>query len=206
MIAKLWQASNPNARDFRLEILGNQAWSETVISPDEDGKYRVTVAQPASGWRAYLVELTYPGMAGIPQTYTTSVFVTPDDHPFEIEDPLGEPKPPAYWQHQVSRALAGRPLDYDLERLQEMLPIRVLGGYIGDPTALSVMLKRPGAKRSCTAARLNVEADQLGWYTTHYSTGEGNIKFWQSYQLAERLYGQGRPKQAAAVCQALTRQ
>ena len=206
LVAKLWQANNPNARDFRLEILGDQAWSDTVISPDADGKYRVTVPPPAGGWSAYLVELTYPGMTGIPQTYTTSVFVTPDELPFEVEDPLGDPKKPAYWQRQVNRALAGRPLDYDLDALQGMLPIRVLGDYIRDPETLGEYLNQWGPKRSCTAARLNVEAEQQGWYTTLYVIGDRNIKFWQPYQLAERLYAEDRKLLAAGICQALTRQ
>ena len=206
LVTKLWQATNPSARDFRLEIVGNQAWSETIISPGDDGNYRVSVPEPVAGWTAYLVELTYPGIAGIPQTYTTSVFVTPDEHPFEIEDPLGNPRTPFYWQRQVNRALEGRPLDYDLESLQGMLPIRVLGGYIKDTEALGEYLNNWGPKRSCTAARLNVEADEQGWYTTLYVHGDQNIKFWQSYDLAERLYENDRHLMAAGVCQLLTRQ
>jgi PhoPQ-activated pathogenicity-related protein len=206
LVAKLWQATNPNARDFRLEILGDQAWTETVINPTDEGRYHVSVPQPTSGWSAYMVELTFPGMSGIPQTYTTSVFVTPDEKPFEVEDPLGKPKRASYWQRQVKLALAGRPSDYDLHALQGMLPIRVLGQYIRDTETLGSYLNQWGAKRSCTAARLNVEAEQQGWNTTLYAVGERNIKFWQSYQLAEHLYEKDRQLLAVGICQALTRQ
>ncbi|MES9852255.1 MAG: PhoPQ-activated protein PqaA family protein [Candidatus Thiodiazotropha sp. L084R] len=206
LIAKLWQATNPIGRDFRLEVIGDQAWSETAISASDDGKYHVSVPKPVTGWTAYMVELTYPGIAGIPQTYTTSVFVTPDEHPFEVEDPLGDPKKPAYWQRQVNRALAGRPHDYDLLALQGMLPIRVLGDYIRDTETLGAYLNQWGPKRSCTAARLNVEAEEQGWYTTLYVHDDQNIKFWQTYDLAERLYEQDRYRLAAGICQVLTRQ
>jgi PhoPQ-activated pathogenicity-related protein len=36
LIARLWQATNPSARDFRYEIVGNQAWQSSVISADAD--------------------------------------------------------------------------------------------------------------------------------------------------------------------------
>lgn len=205
-VAKLWQATNSTARDFRYPIVGDSAWSDTIIAADSNGQFRVNVPTPAEGYTAFMVELTYPGMAGIPQIYTTSVFITPDEEPFEVEDPLGDPKSPRYWRTQVNRALAGRPLDYDQEALQAMLPIRVLGEYLNDVEAVAANLGRPGAKRSCTAARLNVQADELGWYTTLYVLGDENIKYWQPYDLAEELYATGYPLFSAGICQFLTRQ
>ena len=54
---RLWQASNPAARDFRIETLG-PAWQSTVLTSDE-GAYDVRVQRPERGWTAYMVELTY---------------------------------------------------------------------------------------------------------------------------------------------------
>jgi PhoPQ-activated pathogenicity-related protein len=205
-IVKLWQATNPTARDFRHPIVGDTAWGETLLTADTDGKYRVSVPSPGEGYTAYMVELTYPGMTGIPQIYTTSVYVTPDEKPFEVEDLLDDPKAPRYWRRQVNQAIAGKPLEHDLSSLQAMLPIRVLGEYINDVDGLAENLNSRGAKRNCTAARLNVEADELGWYTTLFTIGQENIKYWQPYDLAETAYERGRPRISAEICHYLTRQ
>jgi PhoPQ-activated pathogenicity-related protein len=78
---KLWQATNPEARDFRLEKLGPK-WTSTVLNDDGKGRYLGKVTNPAKGWTAYLVELTYPsGLAEAPFKFTTGVWVTPDTLP-----------------------------------------------------------------------------------------------------------------------------
>jgi hypothetical protein len=206
LVAKLWQASNPNGRDFRQETLGDQAWHESLIYAEEDGSYRVSVAKPETGWTAYLVELTYPGVGRTPQIYTTSVFVKPDEHPFEVEDPLDNPQTLNYWQDQVNQAISGTPLEYDRVALQEMLPIQVFGEYIRDIETLSSYFDTTGPERSCIAARLSVASGQQGWYTTLYAYEDQNFKFWQIYDLAEYLFSTGQPRLAGGVCQLLIRQ
>lgn len=59
--ANLWQATNPDARDFRLETLGAQ-WRNTPLTALGAGPYvfTVKVAPPRKGWTAFLVELTFP--------------------------------------------------------------------------------------------------------------------------------------------------
>src|SRR5262249_18586592 len=52
---RLWQAHNPQARDFRLESIG-PAWTSSALS-EQDGAYVGSVPQPAQGWSAFLVEL-----------------------------------------------------------------------------------------------------------------------------------------------------
>jgi PhoPQ-activated pathogenicity-related protein len=80
-IARLWQATNASARDFRFESIG-KAWTSQVLSPTADGMYEVQVPLSGSGWTAYFVEVSYPGAAR--QIYSTRVFVTPDQpRPFE---------------------------------------------------------------------------------------------------------------------------
>jgi PhoPQ-activated pathogenicity-related protein len=76
----LWQASNPKARDFRLETIG-PSWTSTPIS-GTNGIYTVTVGA-TQGWSAFFVELTFPGPADTPLVFTTEVVVTPDVYPFD---------------------------------------------------------------------------------------------------------------------------
>ncbi len=80
-LARLWQATNAMARDFRLESIG-EAWTSSLLSSTADGVYEVHVPPPSSGWTAYFVEVSYPG--AVRQIYSTRVFVTPDrPRPFE---------------------------------------------------------------------------------------------------------------------------
>ncbi|MGH9719906.1 MAG: PhoPQ-activated pathogenicity-related family protein, partial [Bryobacteraceae bacterium] len=55
---KLWQATNPSKRDFRLETLGAK-YTSTVLTA-QNGVYEAKFAKPESGWTAYFVELTFP--------------------------------------------------------------------------------------------------------------------------------------------------
>ncbi|MBI1320474.1 MAG: PhoPQ-activated pathogenicity [Candidatus Hydrogenedens sp.] len=85
----LWQVSNAEARDFRLETVGT-TWEATELTADADGAYTGTVEEPEKGWRAYMIELTYdmPGESDI--KFTTPIRVTPDETPFEYKP---EPNP-----------------------------------------------------------------------------------------------------------------
>ena len=73
---KLWQANNPNARDFRLETLG-PAWTSTPLTL-QDGTSTARVPAPPQGWTAFMVELTYPGLGGHTLKLTTPIRVVPD--------------------------------------------------------------------------------------------------------------------------------
>jgi PhoPQ-activated pathogenicity-related protein len=77
----LWQATNPKARDFRLETLG-PVWASTPLT-GRDGIYQVTMPQPDQGYTAFFVELTFPGPNDMPLVFTTEVVVTPDVYPFD---------------------------------------------------------------------------------------------------------------------------
>lgn len=82
---KLWQATNPDARDFRLMTISN-AWTSKPLKDTGGGVYLGKVEKPAKGWTAYFVELTYGG--GVtPLKFTTEVRVTPDTYPFKYEKP-----------------------------------------------------------------------------------------------------------------------
>jgi PhoPQ-activated pathogenicity-related protein len=82
---KLWQATNPDARDFRLETIG-KAWKSTGVR-GKDKVYEASVEKPEKGWTAYMLELTFPGPLGDkgpPFKFTTQVKVVPDVLPFKF--------------------------------------------------------------------------------------------------------------------------
>jgi PhoPQ-activated pathogenicity-related protein len=88
---KLWQATNPNARDFRLETLG-PAWQSTILTDTGGGVYLAKVPEPSKGWTAFFVELTFPSGNQLPPfKFTTQVRVVPDVLPYKFV-PKGRPQ------------------------------------------------------------------------------------------------------------------
>lgn len=78
---KLWQATNPRARDFRYEVIG-ATWESTTLSAEADGSFLARVPEPEEGWTAFMVELTYPGIGPFPLKFTTEVVVVPNVLPY----------------------------------------------------------------------------------------------------------------------------
>ncbi|MBN2133297.1 MAG: hypothetical protein JW741_27610 [Sedimentisphaerales bacterium] len=74
---KLWQATNPNARDFRLETVG-PIYTSSELTQQPNGTYVGYCPPPAQGWTAYFVEADLGS-----QTYTTEIIVTPDVEPYD---------------------------------------------------------------------------------------------------------------------------
>lgn len=86
---KLWSASNEEARDFRIDVLGPK-WTSSEVLVNESGRYEITLQEPKKGFTGYFVEITYPGQA--PIKVTTGVEVLPKTYPFatfESEAPRG---------------------------------------------------------------------------------------------------------------------
>jgi PhoPQ-activated pathogenicity-related protein len=83
---KLWQATNPEHRDFRLETLGPK-YVGSDLQDDGKGLYVAHVAAPEKGWTAYFVELTFPSGGKHPFKFTTAVRVNPDTEPFPAYAP-----------------------------------------------------------------------------------------------------------------------
>jgi PhoPQ-activated pathogenicity-related protein len=78
---KLWQATNPEHRDFRLETLGAK-YVGSDVQEQGSGTYVAHVASPEKGWTAYFVEMTFPSGGKYPFKFTTAVRVNPDTEPF----------------------------------------------------------------------------------------------------------------------------
>ena len=83
---KLWQATNPDARDFRIDTLGPE-WTSSKVKPGADGTYKGIVTKPEKGYTAFFVELTYPGVGQFPMKFTTLAKVIPDVYPFDPYEP-----------------------------------------------------------------------------------------------------------------------
>lgn len=85
--AKLWQATNPTARDFRLDTFGPN-WSSKPFDLST-GTAVARLETPKQGWTAFFVELKYSRSSGPPLKLTTQVRVVPDrvDYRFEPKGP-----------------------------------------------------------------------------------------------------------------------
>jgi len=83
---KLWQAVNPNARDFRLMTIG-AAYKSTELTPGADGQYTAAAVKPEKGFAAYFVEVTWPSQIKYPFKFTTPVRIWPDRYPHAAYQP-----------------------------------------------------------------------------------------------------------------------
>jgi PhoPQ-activated pathogenicity-related protein len=78
---RLWQAQNPNARDFRLATIG-AAYTSSKLTDQGDGLYIGKAPESKQGWTAYFVEMTFPTDGPYSYKFTTGVRVAPDQLPF----------------------------------------------------------------------------------------------------------------------------
>jgi len=78
---KLWQATNPDARDFRLETLGRK-YVDQDIPVNDSGIYEASLIKPGKGWTAGFLELTYADEPA-PFKFTSGITITPDTLPFK---------------------------------------------------------------------------------------------------------------------------
>jgi PhoPQ-activated pathogenicity-related protein len=89
----LWQAHNPKKRDFRTDTIG-RTYSSTPLEETSTGVYVGKVEEPAEGWKAFFVEMTYDVGAPVPLKLTSAVRVLPDKLPYAGIDPAKAPYEP----------------------------------------------------------------------------------------------------------------
>src|SRR5687768_10779837 len=77
----LWQATNPAARNFRQDAIGN-AYRSTPLTPTGPNTWVARVTAPGKGWTAFFVELTFPTGGKYPFKETTAIRVLPDTLPY----------------------------------------------------------------------------------------------------------------------------
>jgi PhoPQ-activated pathogenicity-related protein len=88
--ALLWQATNPKARDFRVETIG-EVWTSGKLTDQGNGVYVARVPKPPKGWTCFMVELTYDTGGPVPLKLTTEVRVVPDTLPYKVYKPKVRP-------------------------------------------------------------------------------------------------------------------
>ena len=82
----LWQATNPEARDFRMLSIG-RVYKSSPVNAKSEGVYVANVDPPKEGFTAYFMELTFDSGFSDPFKFTTGVRVTPDTLPYEDKLP-----------------------------------------------------------------------------------------------------------------------
>ncbi|EAZ80950.1 PhoPQ-activated pathogenicity-related family protein [Algoriphagus machipongonensis] len=84
---KIWTAYNESTRDFRVDVFGPN-WTSIEMESQEDGLYEYQMEQPETGYKAFLMEVTFAGQA--PLKVTSGVEVLPRTYPFEYTTPERE--------------------------------------------------------------------------------------------------------------------
>ncbi len=80
-VIKLWRADNPDARDFRLPVIG-AAWTSIDFEIADEESLFVPIVAPEIGFSAWFVEATFGADQPFPFITTTGVVVRPDIYPF----------------------------------------------------------------------------------------------------------------------------
>lgn len=90
---RMWQATNPTARDFRRTWHPEITWTSTVLDP-QNGIYIADPPMPGNGATAYFIEFTYPSdLPGYPHKFTTDIWVKSTLPLFEWPYESGFPEP-----------------------------------------------------------------------------------------------------------------
>lgn len=80
---RLWEAVNPEGRDFKSYVVGEEAWQMQEIEMVENGKYAIPIDSPDKGYKGALVEVIFNVDSDFPLTLTSGTVVTPDIYPFD---------------------------------------------------------------------------------------------------------------------------
>ena len=82
----LWQAHNPESRNFTQEIIG-KAYTSSLLNEVEPGVYKVKLDPPERGYTAYYIEMHYPSGIETPFKFSSGVKVVPDttEHTWEFK-------------------------------------------------------------------------------------------------------------------------
>lgn len=171
LLARFWQAHNTTARDFRLQTTG-RIWQAVLLQLNADNRFSIDIPKPTQGWTAYYVDFIFPGVANVPQTYSTAVFISPDNLPFTVSDPLRDPKGYGYWKQQIDLALHNDTrAQIPANTLASYFPLPLFDQSVANIAAAAIIFAtdnndpKARARKHCLALRLNVLNDQLGWYS-----------------------------------------
>lgn len=73
----VWQAKNPNGRDFRVDVIG-KGYKSQPLAATAEGEYSAAVEVPKQGFTAFFIEFTFDVGAPFPLKLTTPVRVLPN--------------------------------------------------------------------------------------------------------------------------------
>jgi PhoPQ-activated pathogenicity-related protein len=76
----LWEATNPTARDFRVDTIG-RGYKSRLVKANGDLLYRVKLEEPEAGWKASFVQCEFNVGAPVPMRLSTGVRVLPEELP-----------------------------------------------------------------------------------------------------------------------------
>src|SRR5688572_23249610 len=88
---RLWQATNPKARNFRHDTSG-AAYSSSPLKPSGPNTWVASVPPPAAGWTAFFVEMTFASGGKYPHKVTSGVRVVPDTLPYPAPQRSSTPR------------------------------------------------------------------------------------------------------------------
>ena len=87
----LWNAHNPDGRDFRLYVI-DRIWLAKDVELYDDGSAFVNITTPEEGYTAWFVEATFDIDSPLPFKKTSGITITPNEYPYpeyQLENPLG---------------------------------------------------------------------------------------------------------------------
>lgn len=188
-VAVLWSASNPNARDFRMQTFGPN-WHATPVPIGQDGVLEIPLEIPDSGWCGYFVEVTFPGIAGIPDKYSTPILILPETRPYNLAQPRFDPEPTSVWEETLASIIDG---EVENQALVYSFPIRAIGDKsvqtVDDAYSLLAQNhanRKIKAQQACLTTRLNIKDSRIDWYSP---AGDFRSEFaWELWNLADFLY------------------
>jgi len=80
---RVWEAVNPEGRDFKSYVVGTEAWKMKNMETDENGQYIIPISPPDKGYKGALLEVVFHPDSQFPLTLTTGTLITPDTYPFD---------------------------------------------------------------------------------------------------------------------------
>jgi len=80
----VWTATNPKARDFRLDVIG-KAFKKTNLPVNTKNKYVALAPKPEKGYAAFYIEMVFEN-GKFPLKFTSEVSVVPNVTLYKFED------------------------------------------------------------------------------------------------------------------------
>jgi len=84
---RLWEAINENSRDFKLYVIGEEAWQMETLEISTSGNYAIPISTLEGAYKGALLELVFNPGSEFPLILTTGTVITPDSYPFEPFQP-----------------------------------------------------------------------------------------------------------------------